>query len=116
VVFVSSLVGLLAVQAIPAHAASKHAVQSIAEAMYEGTETLRNSGPSGEVNFIRREAFQKVTDGLIGSPEGRLDPREMISKMVEVIPAREGKFFNIVPPSSEDWFKSYHQRLLDRTI
>ena len=35
VVFVSSAVGLLTVPPIPAYAASKHAVQSIAEAMYE---------------------------------------------------------------------------------
>jgi short-subunit dehydrogenase len=139
VVFVSSLVGLLAVQAIPAYAASKHAVQSIAEAMYEELKPFGiqvqtiNPGPyltgfnetmvegglrwlSDEVNFIKREAFQKVADGLIGRPEGRLDPNDMISKMVEVIPAREGKFLNIFPPSSEDWFKSYHQQLLDRTI
>src|ERR1700749_2466722 len=34
-VFVSSAVGLLTVPPIPAYAASKHAVQSIAEAMYE---------------------------------------------------------------------------------
>jgi short-subunit dehydrogenase len=35
VVFTSSVVGLLTVPPIPAYAASKHAVQSIAEAMYE---------------------------------------------------------------------------------
>ena len=71
---------------------------------------------SDEVNFIKRKAFQKVADGLIGGPEGRLDPNDMIAKMIEVIPAREGKFLNIFPPSSEDWFKNYHQQLLDRTI
>jgi short-subunit dehydrogenase len=139
VVFVSSIVGLIAVQAIPAYAASKHAVQSIAEAMYEELKPFGiqvqtiNPGPyltgfnetmvegglrwlSDDVNFIKREAFQKVADGLIGGPEGRLDPNDMISKMVEVIPSREGKFLNIFPPSSEDWFKSYHQQLFHRTI
>jgi short-subunit dehydrogenase len=35
VVLISSVVGLLTVPPIPAYAASKHAVQSIAEAMYE---------------------------------------------------------------------------------
>jgi hypothetical protein len=68
------------------------------------------------VNFIKREAFQKVVDGLLGKPEGRLDPNDMISKMVEVIPSREGKFLNIFPPSTEDWVKSYQQQLFDRTI
>jgi NAD(P)-dependent dehydrogenase (short-subunit alcohol dehydrogenase family) len=139
VVFVSSVVGLLAVQAIPAYAASKHAVQSIAEAMYEELKPFGiqvqtiNPGPyltgfnetmvegglrwlSDDVNFTKREAFRKIADGLIGGPEGRLDPHDMISKMVEVIPSREGKFLNIFPPSSEEWFKSYHQQLFDRTI
>jgi len=139
VVFVSSVLGLLAVEAVPAYAASKHAVQSIAEAMYEELKPFGiqvqtiNPGPyltgfnetmvegglrwlSDEVNFTKRKAFQKVADGLIGGPEGRLDPNDMIAKMVEVIPSREGKFLNIFPPSSEDWFKNYHQQLLDRTI
>src|SRR5580704_8456018 len=139
VVFVSSVLGLLAVEAVPAYAASKHAVQSIAEAMYEELKPFGiqvqtiNPGPfltgfnetmvegglrwlSDEVNFIKRKAFQKVADGLIGGPEGRLDPNDMIARMIEVIPAREGKFLNIFPPSSEDWVKRYHQRLLDSTI
>ena len=58
---------------------------------------------SDDVNFIKREAFQKVVDGLLGKPEGRLDPKDMIAKMIEVIPSREGKFLNIFPPSTEDW-------------
>ena len=40
----------------------------------------------------------------------------MISKMVEVIPSRTGKFLNIFPPSTEEWVKSYQQQLFDRTI
>jgi short-subunit dehydrogenase len=139
VVFVSSVLGLLAVEAVPAYAASKHAVQSIAEAMYEELKPFGiqvqtiNPGPyltgfnetvveaglrwlSDDVNFIKREAFQKVVDGLLGKPEGRLDPKDMIAKMVEVIPSREGKFLNIFPPETEAWVKSYQQQLFDRTI
>jgi NAD(P)-dependent dehydrogenase (short-subunit alcohol dehydrogenase family) len=139
VVFTSSVVGLLTVPPIPAYAASKHAVQSIAEAMYEEwkpfgiqVQTI-NPGPyltgfnetvveaglrwlNDDVNFIKRDAFQKVVDSLLGVPEGRLDPNDMIAKMVEVIPSREGKFLNIFPPSSEDWVKSYQQQLYERTI
>ncbi len=139
VVFVSSVVGLLTVPPIPAYAASKHAVQSIAEAMYEELKPFGiqvqtiNPGPyltgfnetvveaglrwlNDDVNFIKRDAFKKVVDSLLGVPEGRLDPKDMIAKMVEVIPSREGKFLNIFPPSSEDWVKSYQQQLYDRTI
>ena len=50
-----------------------------------------------DVNFIKRDVFKKVVDGLLGKPEGRLDPKDMIAKMVEVIPSREGKFLNIFP-------------------
>jgi NAD(P)-dependent dehydrogenase (short-subunit alcohol dehydrogenase family) len=136
---VGNIVGLLTVPPIPAYAASKHAVQSIAEAMYEELKPFGiqvqtiNPGPyltgfnetvveaglrwlSDDVNFIKREAFQKVVDGLLGKPEGRLDPKDMIARMVEVIPSREGKFLNIFPPSSEEWVKSYQQQLYDRTI
>jgi short-subunit dehydrogenase len=139
VVFVSSVVGLLTVPPIPAYAASKHAVQSIAEAMYEELKPLGiqvqtiNPGPyltgfnetvveaglrwlNDDVNFIKRDAFKKVVDSLLGVPEGRLDPKDMIAKMVEVIPSREGKFLNIFPPSSEEWVKGYQQQLYDRTI
>jgi short-subunit dehydrogenase len=139
VVFVSSAVGLVTVPPIPAYAASKHAVQSIAEAMYEEMQPFGiqvqtiNPGPyftgfnetvveaglrwlSDDVNFIKRDAFQKVVAGLLGTPAGRLDPNDMIAKMVEAIPSREGKFLNVFPPSTEDWVKSYQQQLFDRTI
>ena len=139
VVFVSSALGLLTVPPIPAYAASKHAVQSIAEAMYEELKPLGiqvqtiNPGPyltgfnetvveaglrwmSDDVNFIKRDAFQKVVAGLLGKPEGRLDPKDMIAKMVDVIPSREGKFLNIFPPETEAWVKNYQQQLYDRAI
>jgi NAD(P)-dependent dehydrogenase (short-subunit alcohol dehydrogenase family) len=139
VVFTSSAVGLLTVPPIPAYAATKHAVQSIAEAMYEELKPFGiqvqtiNPGPyltgfnetvveaglrwlNDDVNFIKRDAFQKVVAGLLGKPEGRLDPQDMIAKMIEVIPSRQGKFLNIFPPETEAWVKSYQQQLYDRTI
>jgi NAD(P)-dependent dehydrogenase (short-subunit alcohol dehydrogenase family) len=139
VVFTSSVVGLLTVPPIPAYAASKHAVQSIAEAMYEELKPFGiqvqtiNPGPyltgfnetvveaglrwmNDDVNFIKRDAFKKVVAGLLGKPEGRLDPKDMIERMIEIIPSREGKFLNVFPPSSEEWVKSYQQQLYDRTI
>ena len=67
-------------------------------------------------NFTKREAFKKYVDKLLATPEGRLDPDEMIAKMIEVIPSRTGKFLNVFPQATEDWFKSYHQELLERMI
>jgi NAD(P)-dependent dehydrogenase (short-subunit alcohol dehydrogenase family) len=139
VVFVSSAVGLLTVLPIPAYAASKHAMQSIAEAMYQELKPFGiqvqtiNPGPyltgfnetvveaglrwlNDDVNFIKREAFQKVVDGLLGKPEERLHPRDMIAKMGEVIPSREGRYLNIFPPSTEDRVKGYQKQPFDRTI
>jgi NAD(P)-dependent dehydrogenase (short-subunit alcohol dehydrogenase family) len=138
-VFVSSIVGLVSVPPVPAYAASKHALQSIAEAMYEEfkpfgiqVQTI-NPGPyltgfnesmveaglrwlSDDTSFVKREAFQKWADALLGKPEGRLDPNDMIARMVDVIPCQEGKFLNVFPPSNEEWAKVYQKQLYERTI
>jgi len=138
-VFISSIVGLVSVRPVPAYAASKHALQSIAETMYEELQPFGiqvqtiNPGPfltgfnesmveaglrwlDDDVNFVKREAFQQVADALLARPEGRLDPNDMIAKMIEWIPSRDGKFLNVFPPSNEEWAKSYQQQLYDRTI
>lgn len=139
VVFVSSIVGLVSVPLVPAYTASKHALQSIAEAMYEEFKPFKiqvqtiNPGPfltgfnesmveaglrwlSDDASFVKREVFQEWADALLGKPEGRLDPNDMIAKMVEVIPSQEGKFLNVFPPSNEEWAKAYQKQLYDRTI
>ncbi len=40
----------------------------------------------------------KPVAGLIGNAEGRLNPADMIAKMVEVAPMPEGKFRNVFRP------------------
>lgn len=139
IVFVSSIVGLVSVPPVPAYAASKHALQCIAEAMFEELKPFGiqvqtiNPGPfltgfnesmveaglrwlNDDVSFVKREAFQKAADALLAKPEGRLDPNDMIAKMIEIIPSREGKFLNVYPPSNEEWAKNYQQQLYDRSI
>jgi len=139
VVFISSIVGLVSVAPVPAYAASKHALQSMAETMYGELKSFGiqvqtiNPGPfltgfnesmveaglrwlNDDVNFVKRAVFQSGADALLGKPEGRLDPNDMIAKMVEVIPSSEGKFLNVFPPSNEEWAKVYQRQLYDLTI
>jgi hypothetical protein len=60
-----------------------------------------------EVNFTKRAAMRETVAGLIGNAEGRLDPNEMIEKMVEIIQVSEGKFRNIFPQFVEDLLKAH---------
>jgi hypothetical protein len=46
-------------------------------------------------------------DNLLGTPEGRLDPTEMIARMVEIVPCDHGKFRNVVPQFVEDMLKKH---------
>ena len=56
-----------------------------------------------------------MANGLIGNEQGRLDPRDMIAKMVEVIPASRGKFRTSIPVV-EDSLKSHQTKMFQREI
>jgi hypothetical protein len=58
-------------------------------------------------NFTKRAAMRATFDSLLGTPQGRLDPEEMISRMIEVVPADTGKFRNVVPQFVEDMLKQH---------
>ena len=60
--------------------------------------------------FTPRAMVKEVTDGLLAKPEGRLDPNDMIAKMIELIPAEEGPFRNIFPAATQEWFRQYKER------
>ena len=68
------------------------------------------------VNFTKREVFRNIVDDLIGNSDGRLDPKDMIAKMVEVIPASEGRFRNVYPASVEDAVKRHQAEMFNRRI
>jgi NAD(P)-dependent dehydrogenase (short-subunit alcohol dehydrogenase family) len=139
VVFVSSVLGVLSPPMVGAYSATKHAVQAIAEAMQDEllpfgiqVQTI-NPGPfltgfnetmveagyrwlDDKVNFTSRAMVKEVTDGLLAKPEGRLNPNDMIAKMIELIPQQKGPFRNIFPEASQDWFREYERAMLERTI
>jgi short-subunit dehydrogenase len=139
VVFLSSVVAVVSPPMMAGYSATKHAVQAIAEAMQEElrpfgiqVQTI-NPGPfltgfnetmieaafrwlDDEVTFTPRAMVKEVTDGLLARPEGRLNPNDMIAKMIELIPQQKGPFRNIFPKASLDWFQQYERAMLEKTI
>src|SRR5271170_267811 len=139
VVFLSSIGGLLSPPGFAAYAATKHAVEAIAEAMQPELKPfgiqVQTINPGAyltgfneamaenafrwlddEVNFTKRAAVREMVAALIGSPSGRMDPSDMIGKMVEIIPQVSGKFRNLHPKRVEDAVKAHQIEMFDRTI
>lgn len=139
VVFTSSIVGLVSPAWIGSYSATKHAVQAVAEAMQEELKDFGiqvqtiNPGPfftgfnergieaalrwlDDDVNFTSRASYKAKTDAFIDKPEMRLDPNDMIGKMVELIPASTGPFRNIFPKDTEEWAVAAGKEMWERTI
>ena len=125
VVFVSSAVGLLSVAPIPAYAASKHAVQSIAEAMYEELKPfgiqVQVINPGGyltgfneteaessshwmddRANYIKLDTVTTFFNQILSTDDNRMDPQRMADAMVSIIPEETGLFRNVVPKATEE--------------
>ena len=56
-------------------------------------------------NFTKRDELRATFDALLASPQGHLDPQEMIDRMIEIVPADTGKFRNVCPQFVEDMLK-----------
>ena len=139
VVFISSIGGLFSPPGFAAYAATKHALEAIAEAMQGELQPygiqVQTINPGAfltgfneamaenafrwlddAINFTKRQAVHDMVGGLIGNPQGRLDPPDMIARMIDVIPAREGKFRNLHPKAMEDMIKSHQADMFEKTI
>jgi NAD(P)-dependent dehydrogenase (short-subunit alcohol dehydrogenase family) len=139
IVFVSSMGGLFSPPGFAAYAATKHALEAIAEAMqvelkpFDIQVQTINPGAfltgfneamaenafrwlDDDVHFTKRAAFRETVAGLIGNPEGRRDPADMIAKMVEAVPASDGKFRNLFPAAVEELIKTHQLEMFERTI
>jgi NAD(P)-dependent dehydrogenase (short-subunit alcohol dehydrogenase family) len=139
VVFTSSMGGLFSPPGFAAYASTKHAIEAVAEAMQgelkpfgiqvqtinpgayltgfnEAMAANAHRWLDDDINFTKHSAMDKIAAGLIGSAEGRLDPKDMIAKMIEVIPARTGHFRNIYPRIIEDQLKKHQTEMFDLTI
>jgi NAD(P)-dependent dehydrogenase (short-subunit alcohol dehydrogenase family) len=139
VVFCSSISGLFTPPGFGAYAATKHALEAIAEAMQQElapfgiriqtvqpgpyptgfTETMADTPfrwLDDSRNFTKRAAMRDLIDSLLWSEEARLDPAELIARLVEIIPADDGKFRNVVPEFIEELVRESQGEAWDRKI
>lgn len=139
IVFTSSMGGLFTPPGYAAYVATKHALEAVAESMAQELEPfgikVQTINPGAYLtgynetmadtafrwlddskNFTSRAAMRETFDSLLGRPEGRLDPAEMIARMVDIVPADTGKFRNVVPKFVEDMLKEHQQKAWDVEI
>jgi NAD(P)-dependent dehydrogenase (short-subunit alcohol dehydrogenase family) len=125
IVFTSSMGGLFTPAGWGVYVSTKHALESIAEALQQELQPLGikvqtiNPGAyftgfnetmadtafrwlDDAKNFTQRASLRDTFDSLLATPDGHLDPKEMIERMIEIVPAETGKFRNVVPKSVED--------------
>jgi NAD(P)-dependent dehydrogenase (short-subunit alcohol dehydrogenase family) len=130
VVFTSSMGGLFTPANWGTYVSTKHALESIAEALqqelgpygikvqtinpgayYTGYNETMADNPfrwlDDSRNFTRRADLRKGFDDFFATPEGKMDPKEMIDRMIEIVPADTGKFRNVVPKVIEDMLKKH---------
>lgn len=116
VIFVSSIAGLITGAFTGAYCASKHALESIAEAMHlelaaQGIQVaVINPGPySTGFNDRMMEtpqhwynpALHPATPDRLKFPFDQFDPEELVTRMVEVATSESGQFRNLLPAMFE---------------
>jgi NAD(P)-dependent dehydrogenase (short-subunit alcohol dehydrogenase family) len=139
VVFTSSMGGLFTPANWGTYVSTKHALESIAEAMqqelaprgikiqtinpgayYTGYNETMADNPfrwlDDSKNFTKRADLRKGFDDFFATPEGKMDPKEMIDRMIEVVPADTGKFRNVLPKVIEDMLKAHQLAAWDNQI
>lgn len=140
VVFTSSMGGLFTPPGYGIYVSTKHALEAIAEALH--TELSEKYGiqiqtinPGAYLtgynetmaenpfrwlddnkNFTKRAEMKATFDSLLGTPQGRLDPAEMIDAMIKIVPSETGKFRNVVPKFVEDMLKEHQLKAWENTI
>lgn len=130
VVFTSSMGGLFTPANWGTYVSTKHALEAIAEALqqelaphgikvqtinpgayYTGYNETMADNPfrwlDNSKNVTKRADLRKGFDDFFATPEGRMDPREMIDRMIEIVPADSGRFRNVVPKAIEDMLKKH---------
>jgi NAD(P)-dependent dehydrogenase (short-subunit alcohol dehydrogenase family) len=139
VVFTSSMGGLFTPANWGIYVSTKHALESIAEAMqqelapygikvqtinpgayYTGYNETMADTPfrwlDDSKNFTKRAGLRKAFDDFLSQPDGHMDAKEMIDRMIEIVPADTGKFRNVVPRQVEEMLKQHESKAWDNTI
>lgn len=139
IVFTSSMGGLFTPANWGTYVSTKHALESIAEAMqqelrpygirvqtinpgayYTGYNETMADAPfrwlDDAKNVTKRSALREEFDAFLQAPDGHLDAREMIERMIEVVPADTGRFRNVLPKAVEDMLKKHQLAAWENTI
>lgn len=139
IVFTSSMGGLFTPAYWGVYVSTKHALESVAEAMqlelkphgikvqtinpgafYTGyNETMADTAfrwLDDSRNFTKRAELRKAFDAFLDAPDGHLDAGEMIDRMIEIVPADSGKFRNVVPKATENMLKAHQLAAWDNPI
>jgi NAD(P)-dependent dehydrogenase (short-subunit alcohol dehydrogenase family) len=139
IVFTSSMGGLFTPAGFGIYVSTKHALESIAEALQQELQPfgikIQTINPGAYLtgynetmadtpfrwlddakNFTKRAAMRATFDRLLGSPEGHLDPEEMIERMIEIVSADSGKFRNVCPQFVEDMLRKSQAEAWNRQI
>ena len=139
VVFTSSVAGLLtSATGLAPYAASKHALQCIAESLQRElkpfqiqvqtinpkafltgfNETMTESPfhwQDDSRNFIKRADIQNYF-AFFGEEGERHDPKEVIEAMVSIVPVDTGLFRNVVPKAFEEFIKTDQKEAWENEI
>lgn len=139
VVFTSSMGGLFTPSGYGIYVSTKHALEAVAEALADEVKAyniqIQTVNPGAYLtgynetmadnafrwlddakNFTKRADMKANFDSLLGTPEGRLDPTEMIDAMIQIVPSDTGKFRNVVPKFVEDMLKEHQVKAWENTI
>jgi NAD(P)-dependent dehydrogenase (short-subunit alcohol dehydrogenase family) len=139
IVFTSSMGGLFTPANWGVYVSTKHALESIAEAMqqelaprgikvqtinpgayYTGyNETMADTAfrwLDDARHVTRRADLRKAFNAFLEAPDGHLDAQEMIDRMIEIVPSDTGKFRNVVPRATEDMLKAHQLAAWDNKI
>jgi NAD(P)-dependent dehydrogenase (short-subunit alcohol dehydrogenase family) len=139
IVFTSSMGGLFTPAGFGTYCATKHALECMAEALQQELQPygirVQTINPGAYLtgynetmadtpfrwlddskNFTKRAAMRATFDSLLATPEGHLNPAEMVARMIEVVPGDSGKFRNVCPQFVEDMLKVTEREAWDRRI
>lgn len=135
IVFISSVAGLFSPLGIGSYAATKHALECIAETLQWELKPynieVQTINPAGyktgfndamaesayhwiddKKNFTNKAALHKSFEHF----EHQLDPKDMIEAMISIIPSDNGKFRNVHPKSTEDRIKKMQEKAWENKI
>ncbi|WP_409275156.1 SDR family oxidoreductase [Neobacillus sp. SCS-31] len=135
IVFISSMAGIMSSPYGGPYAATKHAIEAIAQTLKQELEgfgvKVATINPGAfytgfndraaeelwkwydeEKNFTKREDLLKAEEGL----ENQFDPQDMIDKMVEIIPADSHPFRTAYPEETKKQMKDTEKKWWEMDI